>query len=1227
MTRFLLKKSDLFVALLMVLFWVMAWWLSEINKREPVYSELQQTIQSQFAEKETELHTITDNLLSYHDVEQGFPDVFLHYSLEFQGTDELSLYVFLNDSLVFWSDNNIPVHGYEKIILASGQKMIRLLNGYYYCIVKTEDNLSVAGLMPVYYNYPYQNIYLKNGYAPSFHTGVSAGLTTDTLKGTEIFNKQGEFLFSVAQPSGNTSENIPFVFVLLAFMAALASLLVLCGRLIQRTNPAISFVVPVMFLVLLLIRYLQIKFLFPSFLYNDPLFSPVHYAWNTWFASLGDLILHVFAVLTASFLLWTRYGTKVRYYRQKYKRISLIISLCLLLFLVFLGLNYLTETLIINSTLLLSFEDILKLKAVDFAGFFVIILMLMAFVFMSFVFIHKIRKNLKFRNETILFFVVLLVFAVVFYFLLPEMIAPILLFAVFTGLSVSISRKFFKISGAYGIMCLFLFTLSFGMIINQCNAEKELSFRNLYAIQLSNEQDPVGEYLFEEISRNIRNDSLFLSSISESSEPKVFAEEYLRRAYFGDYFSKYHIQVTVCRPQEILLIMPSNVERPCREFFESLKMQFGTPTMVQNFWMIDDETGRPNYLYELKLEIGQEQETDTLMVFIEMITIPRISQLGYPELLVEEKVFRKPTRFDYTYAKYYYGELITKYGDYNYPLIQDSAMMSYDMLFMTKNNYTHLVYPANSKTTIIVSLPEKRPFEKIATFSYLLIMFAVFHYLMILIVLTITGKNLMNLFSFKARLQTTGIFLVILSFVVAGIITVNFFIRYHHNKNREIIREKSYSLLVELEHKLRNYEKLGPEEHMYLSELMVKFSNVFFTDINLFSTGGRLMATSRPQVYQQGLTSEYMNPEALYRLKNMNTPYLLQHENIGYLNYTSSYLPFHNYRNEVIAYLNLPYFARENELRKEISSFLITFINFYVVLIAIAIIIALIIAHYITFPLRIIGEKLRALKPGQPNEKIPWNKQDDIGVLIEEYNRMVDKLAESTALLMKTERESAWREMAKQIAHEIKNPLTPMKLSLQNLQRAWNDKAPDYEQRLKRTSQTLIEQIDALSRIATEFSNFANMQEARPYAVDIIPVVRDVTHLYKNELINIDLKYDPALSYIILADETQLIQIMNNLLKNAVQAIPSKDMGEIEIVVEKGNGLILIHVKDNGCGIPEDVQHKIFSPNFTSKSSGTGLGLAITKKITDHIGGRISFESVLNEGSVFTVQLPEHNVD
>jgi nitrogen fixation/metabolism regulation signal transduction histidine kinase len=325
----------------------------------------------------------------------------------------------------------------------------------------------------------------------------------------------------------------------------------------------------------------------------------------------------------------------------------------------------------------------------------------------------------------------------------------------------------------------------------------------------------------------------------------------------------------------------------------------------------------------------------------------------------------------------------------------------------------------------------------------------------------------------------------------------------------------------------------------------------------------------------------------------------------------------------VIAYLNLPYFAKENDLRKEISTFLVAYINIYVILIAISILIAILISNYISRPIKMIMLKIRQVKLGGQNETIDWNRKDEIGQLVEEYNRMIDELARSAELLARSERESAWREMAKQIAHEIKNPLTPMKLSVQYLQRAWQNNTPDWENRLDKFTQTMIEQIDSLSIIATEFSDFAKMPVTKKEQADLVEIIKSSISLFKNyDQVTIDFQYDQNKRFSVFADKEQLLRALNNLLKNSIQAIGDKTDGKIKIILKQNYREHIIEIVDNGRGIQDEIASKIFSPNFTTKSGGMGLGLAIVKNVIDNSGGNITYESAKGRGTTFTILLP-----
>jgi nitrogen fixation/metabolism regulation signal transduction histidine kinase len=267
-----------------------------------------------------------------------------------------------------------------------------------------------------------------------------------------------------------------------------------------------------------------------------------------------------------------------------------------------------------------------------------------------------------------------------------------------------------------------------------------------------------------------------------------------------------------------------------------------------------------------------------------------------------------------------------------------------------------------------------------------------------------------------------------------------------------------------------------------------------------------------------------------------------------------------------------------------------------------------------------LATKMSQLRFGTVNEKIAWSQKDEIGQLVMEYNRMIDELGRSAELLARSERESAWREMARQVAHEIKNPLTPMKLSTQHLEKAWDEKAPDWGQRLARYTKSMVEQIDALSVIASDFSAFAKMPEVVPEKVDIENVIRYVLSLYQDTIpIRFELLAEVP-ETVILADRQQMIRVFTNLLNNAVQAIDDPAAGIIRITLSKEYQHVVIRISDNGCGIPEDRRDKIFQPDFTTKTGGMGLGLAIVKSIVTAMKGEITFISGEKSGTIFILK-------
>jgi signal transduction histidine kinase len=470
--------------------------------------------------------------------------------------------------------------------------------------------------------------------------------------------------------------------------------------------------------------------------------------------------------------------------------------------------------------------------------------------------------------------------------------------------------------------------------------------------------------------------------------------------------------------------------------------------------------------------------------------------------------------------------------------------------------------------------------------------------------------------SLRHRIQLSTIGLSLAALVLAGWVTV-IFIR------RDNLHTQSEQLLEKVDVMLRNVE--GAYSKLDSSSFLATLSNVHQVDLFSYTSDGTLQATSFPYLFEQGLKAPYIVPAAFYAYQRQGIKPAILSDEVGGLRYLAASIPLPENIDRSSRFLIVAFASGEQGLKENTIAFIGNLLNLYVFLLLIASVSAIAVAKTITRPLLEIGEKLRRLKLGE-NEPLSWGSEDEIGQLVSAYNAMIAELEISTEKLKQSEREGAWREMAKQVAHEIKNPLTPMKLSIQYLQHAQQSDPERARSLISRVSKTLIEQIDGLAHIATAFSNFAKMPRAELALVDMNAILRSVHQLFteggqQEEEINLVL---PDHTITVHADGKQLLRIFNNLVKNAQQAIPEERQGQIQMHLYESNGNAIVAIRDNGTGIPEEVQPKVFQPNFTTKSSGMGLGLAMCKSMIEAMEGDIYFETEEDLGTTFFIRVAVH---
>jgi len=384
-----------------------------------------------------------------------------------------------------------------------------------------------------------------------------------------------------------------------------------------------------------------------------------------------------------------------------------------------------------------------------------------------------------------------------------------------------------------------------------------------------------------------------------------------------------------------------------------------------------------------------------------------------------------------------------------------------------------------------------------------------------------------------------------------------------------------------------------------------------------------LLGSSKPYITDNEILGTQMNPKAFIKLKIDENSQLLLQEELEGSDYLSAYVPLFGDNSSVIGYVNTPLFSKNELLNKQLSDLIINIINVYFLLLIVGGLIAYFVSKEISKPIEYIRSKIAKTALKGSNELIKYHRDDEIGQLVKQYNTMAIELQESVEQIANAEREVAWKEMAKQVAHEIKNPLTPMKLGIQHLKRSIGHKSPEeLEELIQKTSNILLKQIDSLSIMAEQFSTFAQMPQDQFVLFDLSSLTSEVIELHQqDESIKITSSIQQNIQ--VWSDSEQIRRVLINLITNAVQAIPKDKDGIIEITLSEDYETICLDVSDNGTGIHPENYSKIFTPKFSTKNSGMGLGLALSKKIIENSKGDIQFTSIVDKGTRFRVTLPK----
>jgi signal transduction histidine kinase len=1117
--------------------------------------------------------------------------------------EECQVHIYKQDRLIKWNTNKVPVSNFSTIQFPS-RGLIQLQNGWYYGDIYKEGSYLCCASFCIVQEYSYSNEFITSQPNPLFGK-TKFSISLDINRGIPIYNAAKQYCFSVIG-NENSPEPTPW-HVLPLFIVGLISLIYGLYKQVETNKIGRWLLVLGLLISRIILFELPLKKLFEQASFH----SAELFAYNEWFPSFLDFCINS---------IFIGFGFLTIFKSMKATKNSTFIWIqYVAVYGVWMSIVHLIKMVVLHSSIPVNFNQFFDLNTDSFVFFGIIGLNFLCFQKILFGLVEGLYEQ-KLRGIIVLTVSVLLVF-------LYWMIAGSVDFSYFTlilpFIIIFVNHLFFRrkesmqqFSFQLVLLCLFSFVFVHELIVK--NEQKELENRAIYAKMIATERDVNVEIEYAELLNQLKLDRIFhqFSNDKASTIDVGTLSSILEKRYFHGIWDGYDLSIDVFNDTGTSFFTKDSTS--FQQINELIQMHGTASDIEPSIYFVPHEEEGLTYVILQKIELGPK--FIFLNVRLKSKRIPE--EIGFPRLLISDEANVIRDLEEYSIAKYAEGQLIHQSGSFTYPVSIFSFLPENKIKGSFKDEgFHHYFYRKSDQNAIVISMMSKSWFDYITSFAYI---FCFWGMLMVVIYLingraVISGINL----SFAFKIQIAFILVLVLSLLLYGIGSGVFVGKQYEDFTRSNIQDKLSSIQEELKSKVAKNSLLTvSKDRDFLQNTLRKISSIFHTDLNIYDKNGLLVASSRPKIFDLGLISEQMNPRALQELQLKNKSSFSHSEEIGKLSFISSYLPIYNENRKEIGYVNLQHFGQQQEYENQIETFVTSIINVFILLLALSVIIGLMVSNWLIEPLNLLKKHMANIQFGKENKHIKYQQKDEIGAIVQAYNDKLDELKIAAQKLASTERESAWREMAQQIAHEIKNPLTPMKLSIQHLLRSYDPKNEEGEKQLHRVLHSIIEQIDGLTRMSNEFSNFAKMPEPIFKRENMVEIIEKVVDLYENEG-GITFQFDkPNQDVFVNVDRNLWIQVIVNLLQNAQQALMGIEKGKIHVIISLVEHQCLIQVIDNGCGISIEESVRIFTPHFTTKSSGSGIGLSLVKQIVEKHGGTISFSSKENEGTTFRIELP-----
>lgn len=1146
----------------------------------------------------------------------------------FDEDDVFPYFIFEDGDLIYWStDRFVPKYGtfegtylYKYLKLKSGEYIVkrRVLNSGQNRIVE------VYQMLPLYSDIPISDNFRRNGLNSRVFGKTEYKLTSTQAPDEQnrVYSREGIYLFSFSGAQAMKIEYPTYSLFILLLFCIVILFFILAGyqyaRQLEQMGKAYLGII-LLSAFFLVLRWVMIRYEFPLSVMDMSLFEPEFFASSIWQPSLGDFVLNQLCLMVVVVFGYRSYGK-----RQKEKESASLFDLILLLILSLSSLIYFeleVESLLHNSQWSLDIALDISLNP------FKVISYLLLFIngVMCFLVAQLASKEILLvqkENRVVIGLVMVAAVGLGLFLWLGNSITFILLVWSLYLLIVYRMKLADQINSVSYNTFLYFFLASFLIAaisdfvlmrhITGLDRQEKLSL----ATELLTENDLTAEFLLSRAGEQIGGDVVIQTGISNPFTPKGSVRLTIRQTYLGDYFDKYDIEILLYNGYGKAINSPSTLD------YQALRDIYATPeysTEYDNLFFVNDRFVNQYYLFS---EVQRYGNTIGYVV----VKLDRKEQLNnsiLPRLLFEDPTFNASTsHFDY--GIYRNGQLVSSVGDYNYR--RDFALATHDstLLFeegVIEDSYRHLAVAGRSTGEFFVISSHVYPIRYIISNFAIFFLSLVVMIILIFLISAIFYNTRNKGVSISAKIQILLNFAFFLPLIIVSIVVlrlVNDTVRRNiETEYLDITESAGQNLSATLENFLESQNANNETLESRVSEI----SQYSRADINIFNTNGRLVATNQRLIFDNQILSSYTNPGAMASIVERGNNKSILEEYVGDLAYQATYYGIRsNEDNRLIGLLSIPFFESQDQLKRQQTDILSNILNAFTFIFIVFVILSFLASRILTYPFKYLTQKIKTTTLSKYNEPLEWAANDEIGLMVTEYNRMLVNLEKSKKALALSEKESAWREMAQQVAHEIKNPLTPMKLKLQHLKRVLAA-GQELGQNYNKPIDSLLGQVEILSDIATSFSSFAKMPIPLSERLDVADVLKKATRLFSAEEVEIRANI-PRNPVWIEGDKNLLGRIFNNLILNAIQSVPEERKAELEVELELTSTRARISVADNGAGIAEDIKEKIFIPKFSTKEKGSGIGLAIAKRGVEHAGGSIWFESETDKGTTFFIEFP-----